>query len=397
MTEKHIQADVVIVGAGIAGLWLHNRLNQLGYHALLLEKGKIGQAQTLSAQGIIHGGSKYALNGILSNAAQAISAMPTRWQACLSGQGEIDLSQVKINTNHQLLWSTNSLSSKMVSFFASKALQSRMQAVPKSARQGLFADPSFQGSLYELDEPVLDVHSVLTQLTQTYPERILQLPDGEMYCDFEKVRLQSIHYGDVQISAQQFVFTAGEGMADILSALGLKKPKMQLRPLQMLLCKAKNPETPLPKIYAHSLGSGSKPIATISSHSDKDGNIVWYLGGNIAEEGVGKPTNVLIKEAQALLSQILPWYSPPELIWATHNVNRAEPKQSGFARPDSAFVSSHENVHIGWPTKLALAPDLSDKVIAALETQNLQKNAPQNTDALPRAEIAEPLWDRAFQ
>lgn len=397
MTEKHIQADVVIIGAGIAGLWLHNRLNQLGYHALLLEKGKIGQAQTLSAQGIIHGGSKYALNGILSNAAQAISAMPARWQACLSGQGEIDLNQVKINTNHQLLWSTKSLSSKMVSFFASKALQSRMQAVPKSERQGLFADPSFQGSLYELDEPVLDVHSTLTQLSKTYADRILQIPNGEMHCSFAKDELQSIHYCDVKISAQQFVFTAGEGMGDILSALGLKKPKMQLRPLQMLLCKAKNPETALPKIYAHSLGSGSKPIATISSHSDKDGNIVWYLGGNIAEEGVGKSTDVLIKEAQVLLSQILPWYSPPELVWATHNVNRAEPKQSGFTRPDSAFVSSHGNVHIGWPTKLALAPDLSDKVITALESQHVQKTSRQNTDLLPRAEIAEPLWDRAFQ
>ena len=61
-----LSTDVVIIGAGIAGLWLHHRLNKMGFHALLLENKSIGNAQTLSSQGIIHGGSKYALNGILS-------------------------------------------------------------------------------------------------------------------------------------------------------------------------------------------------------------------------------------------------------------------------------------------------------------------------------------------
>ncbi|MDT8311042.1 MAG: FAD-dependent oxidoreductase [Methylophaga sp.] len=398
MTVKTLQADVVIVGAGIAGLWLHHRLNQLGYHALLLEKDQIGHAQTLAAQGIIHGGSKYALNGILSNAAQAISAMPARWKACLDGHGEIDLSNVRVFTEHQLLWSTKSLSSKMLSFFASKALQSRMQPVPKSQRTGLFADPGFKGALYQLDEPVLDVHSLLQNLTTSFKDRILKTPNSPVTCQFENGQLKSLRYGDeLQISAQQFVFTAGEGMAELLPQLALKKPQMQKRPLQMLLCKAEDPRTPLPNIYAHSLGSGSKPIATISSHPDKTGNIVWYLGGNIAEDGVGKDPDVLINEAKALLKQILPWFTLPELDWVTYNVNRAEPKQSGFSRPDSAFVKSHGNIHIAWPTKLALAPDLSDKVINALQTQNLQKTAPVNDDVLPTAEIAEPLWDRAFR
>ena len=398
MTVKKLQADVVIIGAGIAGLWLHNRLNQMGYHTLLLEKDQIGHAQTLASQGIIHGGSKYALNGILSNAAQAISAMPARWKACLDGHGEINLSNVRVFTEHQLLWSTQSLSSKMLSFFASKALQSRMQPVPKSERTGLFTDPGFKGALYQLDEPVLDVPSLLQNLSAEFKDRILKTPDLPLTCQLENGQLKALQYGnELQISAQQFVFTAGEGMAELLPKLALNKPQMQKRPLQMLLCKAKDPAKPLPQIYAHSLGSGSKPIATISSHPDKTGNIVWYLGGNIAEDGVGKDPDVLITEAKALLKQILPWFTLPELDWVTYNVNRAEPKQSGFSRPDSAFVESHGNIHIAWPTKLALAPDLSDKVIDALQALNLQKTTPQNQPELPLADIAEPLWDRAFR
>lgn len=397
MSRKIITSDVVIIGAGIAGLWLHNRLNQLGYHCLLLENQQVGHAQTLSSQGIIHGGSKYALNGILSNAAQTISGMPARWKACLQGRGEIDLSSVDVFTEHQLLWSTQSLSSKMVSFFASKALQSRMQSIPKSERSGLFANNDFKGALYQLDEPVLNVSSLLKALIKPYATNILKTPAAIPEWIKQDDNITAIRFGDeLEIQAQQFVLTSGEGAAELLQSLQLTKPSMQKRPLQMLLCKAKDPARPLPQIYAHSLGSGSKPIATISSHPDKSGNIVWYLGGNIAEEGVGKEPTILIKEAQALLKQILPWFSPPELEWATHNVNRAEPKQSGFSRPDSAYVSSHNNLHIAWPTKLALAPDLADKVIDVLTLEKLQKMSHPKQHTLPLAQLAEPLWDRAF-
>ncbi|MDF1622160.1 MAG: FAD-dependent oxidoreductase, partial [Pseudohongiella nitratireducens] len=63
MTE--FDSQITIVGGGIAGLWLLNRLCLAGYDAILLDKGGLGSGQTLASQGIIHGGLKYALNGIL--------------------------------------------------------------------------------------------------------------------------------------------------------------------------------------------------------------------------------------------------------------------------------------------------------------------------------------------
>ncbi|HAQ50179.1 MAG TPA: FAD-dependent oxidoreductase, partial [Gammaproteobacteria bacterium] len=95
---------------GIAGLWLHHRLRQQGVNSVLLERQAIGQGQTFSAQGIIHGGTKYALNGILSSASQAIGDMPDRWTRCLTGQGDVDLSAAKILSPHQYLWSSTRLS-----------------------------------------------------------------------------------------------------------------------------------------------------------------------------------------------------------------------------------------------------------------------------------------------
>ena len=391
-------ADVVIIGAGIAGLWLHNRLNDMGFHALLLENKTIGNAQTLSSQGIIHGGAKYALNGIFSKATQAIGAMPDRWKACLNGSGDVDLTQATVFAEHQLMWSKDQLSSKMVSFFASKALSSRMQSVAKTDRPDLFQHPDFKGSLYQLEEPVLDIPSVLQCLTKPWQDRILHIPlDAEITWQQDASGVEAIQIGDMQIQAQQFVLTAGEGMQDLLESLAIKKPKMQRRPLQMVLCKAKNPQHALPAIYAHSLGSGSKPIATITSHFDQDDNTVWYIGGNIAENGVDKSLAEISQEAEDLLHDILPWFDFPELEWVAHAINRAEPKQSGLARPDTAFVESKNNVHIAWPTKLALAPDLADRVIEKLQQQNLQADTHSSTAILPPAKISQPLWDSAFR
>ncbi|OUR70780.1 FAD-dependent oxidoreductase [Methylophaga sp. 41_12_T18] len=398
MITKRYTTDVVIIGAGIAGLWLHNRLNKMGIHALLLENKAIGNAQTLSSQGIIHGGAKYALNGILSKATQAIGDMPARWQACLKGDGDIDLSQAKVFAQHQLMWSKQQLSSKIVSFFASKALSSRMQTVDNTARPPLFQHAGFKGALYQLDEPVLDIASVIQCLVEPWQDRIIQFAsDTDIQWQQDNGAVQSLQIGDdIQIDAQQFVLTAGEGNEALLKSLNIKKPAMQRRPLQMVMCKAKDKAQALPAIYAHSLGSGSKPIATITSHFDKDGNVVWYIGGNIAEQGVGKNFEKITSEATNLLKDIMPWFELPELSWATHSINRAEPKQSALTRPDTAFVETKNNVHIAWPTKLALAPDLADKVIEKLQTHITPGSHEPITD-LPTINISEPLWDRAFK
>jgi glycerol-3-phosphate dehydrogenase len=52
--------DLIIFGAGIAGLWTLNHFRGLGYNAILLETDSIGCGQTIAAQGIIHSGLKYA-------------------------------------------------------------------------------------------------------------------------------------------------------------------------------------------------------------------------------------------------------------------------------------------------------------------------------------------------
>ena len=58
--SESLSTDVLIVGGGVAGLWLNARLRRLGYSTLLVDKGVLGGGQSAKSQGIIHGGTKYA-------------------------------------------------------------------------------------------------------------------------------------------------------------------------------------------------------------------------------------------------------------------------------------------------------------------------------------------------
>ena len=74
-----MQVDTLIFGGGAAGLWLLDELTRQGSSAVLLEAAKLGQGQTIASQGIIHGGLKYTLQGLLTPSAAAIRDMFARF------------------------------------------------------------------------------------------------------------------------------------------------------------------------------------------------------------------------------------------------------------------------------------------------------------------------------
>src|SRR5882672_5507147 len=80
---ERMDLDILIFGGGAAGLWLLDCLARRGDRVLLLEAGRLGQGQTIAAQGIIHGGLKYTLQGLLTSAAREIREMPVTWRDCL--------------------------------------------------------------------------------------------------------------------------------------------------------------------------------------------------------------------------------------------------------------------------------------------------------------------------
>ena len=385
-----LNIDVAIVGGGIAGLWLLARLRQHGYGALLIENERLGAGQTVCAQGIVHGGAKYSLGGQLSDSATAIAGMPELWRRCLNGAGDIDLRAARLLADHQYLWATRAPTSQLAAFFASKLMRGRMEKVagadvgdyPSALRH-----PRFQGTVYRLEEPIVDVASVLAAFAERYQDSIV-LHQGPVTPKADGT-LNLRHAGQPTwvIRPTCTVFTAGAGNAALPWAM------QQLRPLHMVM--ARGPALP-GLLYAHCLGASDVPRLTVTSHTDASGRLVWYLGGGLAEDGVQRDRREQIHAARRELEALLPWVDWSRAEFATFTVQRAEAHQPRGTRPAEPGIYRNERVLAAWPTKLALAPLLAERVEAMLRTLGAR---PRRVDLRvladwPRPEIAVPPWDR---
>lgn len=380
--------DILIIGGGIAGLWLNARLRRLGYSTLLVERDRLGGGQSVKSQGIIHGGAKYALHGALTGASEAIADMPRRWREALAGTGELDLRGVRILSESHYLWSPGTLAGNLTSFFASKAVRGRVDQVKGSDLPPALQHPKFKGKVYRLAELVLDVPSLIARLAELAGDSLLAASRIEPL--LENAELQGLLIDGMPVRAQRIILSAGAGTAELLASLGVSQPAQQLRPLHMVL--AKGPA--LKPLYAHCLGGGPKPRITVTTHPAADGQWVWYLGGDIAEaEGVARDSATQIKAAQKEVAELLPWIDQSATRWATLRVDRAEPAQSGLVRPDNAFLADQGRLLVGWPTKLALAPDLSERICAALQRDGIQPGQHSPLPALKNPPLAQPAWD----
>ncbi len=393
--------DIAILGGGVAGLWLLDDLRRRGYSALLLEARALGGGQTIASQGMIHGGIKYSLAGALSGASEAIAGMPDYWRRCLTGAGAPDLRRARVLSEQFYLWSSGAAGSRITAFLASKAVRGRIDRVPAAERPPLFREAGFTGSLYRLVDLVLDVPSLIAALAEPWREAIFGLAGttrawersgaGELMLELATAT------GRFRLAPAAFVCAAGAGNAALLAELGAGAPAMQRRPLHQVFVRHNYPHP----LHGHCLGRETRPRLTVSSHPAGRGAQVWYLGGALAEDGVGLAADALIARARSELAELLPWVRlGADARWGTLAIDRAEPRQHGLLRPDQAFADWADcpgNALIAWPTKLSLCPDLARQVAARLDARGI---APQGHAVpalpLPPPPLAATPWQEAF-
>ena len=388
--DNALDVDVLIVGGGIAGLWTLAKLKRAGYNAVLLESDALGAGQTRYAQGIIHGGTKYALTGKLTASSEAVADMPAHWRACHCGEGELDISDAKKLSDAHYLWSTSALTSRISGFFASKVMRSRTASLDDTARPSLFSHADFRGQIYALDEPVFDTLSVMLALAEPLMDSILEIDAGSTRADKNTLRVTDKQGTPYEFHYQQLVLMAGSGNRDCLAQLGYTEPQMQLRPLKMLMLRGGLQD----RVFAHCLGASVNPRVTITSHTDDNNNIVWYIGGQLAEDGFGRSDAEQVRQARTELAELIPWLSLANSEWGILDIDRAEVRQPGSSRPATFYASQQDKVITAWPTKMALAPVLAEHVLALIDASGTRQQGGQ-LPAWPRASIASFPWCEA--
>jgi len=396
-----VETDIAILGGGVAGLWLLNRLRQEGYSAILLESGTLGGEQTHKSQGILHGGMKYALQGSLTASSKGVAEAPALWRDCLNGTGCIDLSGVPVLSPTQYLWTTGTMLSKMGGFLASKILQTRAARLERDAFPSLFQHPRFKGDIYAFDEQVIDVHALLRELVKWQQDAIFHIsplkpsdlnyePSGTL----ESITLHADPMPSVTLRARRFIFAAGSGNDLLLEKSGNRAIQMQLRPLHMVMARHSFPCS----LYAHCLGNGATPRITITTHLTHSDRQVWYLGGQIAEEGITRSAPDQTAKARAELTALFPWLDFSDVEFASFLVDRAEARQPSLNRPDSFSLQESANYLVAWPTKLVLAPLLAEHILNKLGATAIKTGSAdlRALRAWPVPAFARPMWEQLF-
>ncbi len=386
--------DVVIFGGGGAGLWLLDELLRRGLRTVVLESDRLGSGQTVASQGIIHGGLKYSLRGLLTPAAAATRDMPLQWHRSLAGRQPPLLTHTRLRAEYCYLWQSGSITSGFGMLGARAGLRVRPVKIKRALRPAILA--GCPGVVARLNEPVVEPASLLDDLAGKHPRRLLKI-DAEEGLDFdlagpgvvESIRLTDPGSGQVlTLRPRHVVLTAGAGNAALRSGLGLSGGAMQRRPLNMVLLRGD-----LPALAGHCIeGMGTR--VTITTTSDSAGRTVWQVGGRLAEAGRAWPQEKLLAHARCELMEVLPALDLNGVQWATYIVDRAEAATSG-RRPDDVGIVAEGNVITAWPTKLALVPRLAAVVSARLPVPQRQLAACLDADdGWPRPEVALPPWER---
>ena len=375
------RTDVAVIGGGIAGLWCARRLADAGYGVVLFERGHTGGVQTLGSQGIIHGGLKYSLSGTLSRATAAISAMPERWRACLSGCGEIDLTTATIRTQRYAMFAGSGFSNRLTGLVASQALRGRVLNLERAHWPDAFH--GFTGQLWQLDDLVVDVASVCQALANH--------PGVRLYSGVASLRESAdgwrVASNGFELSADVIVAAAGLGNEQLIDQAGIDDVPTQRRGLCQLIVRSE--DEPLPELNGHCITGvrGSEPRLSITSHDD-GATRLWTVGGRLATRGAALSDREFLTEARSELEHCLPWLDLSRASLSTWRVDRAEPAQHRGLRPDDACVIARRNLLLCWPSKLTLAPSLGDQVLDAA-----RRIAPPSGDQ-PTLDLDAPAFGR---
>jgi glycerol-3-phosphate dehydrogenase len=358
-----MQLDLLIFGGGAAGLWCLDRFRRAGYLAILLESTALGCGQTIQAQGIIHGGGKYALRGVRDfTAVQSTKAMPERWRRSLAGEIEPDLRAALVLSDRCHLWlPSGSMAARALSWgFMPLLAKGGLLSTPPQQLSNSMWPEALRGSalaVYALAEPVVATGSLLDALARPHRKWIFSYDVSDLQFAGGQVEI-----ADALFQPRSIVLAAGEGNAELVRKAGIRGDLMQRRPLKMLLLRG----TTLPVLFGHCILRGKTQL-TITTPTQG----IWQVGGEIAEQ-LAHQENLETGRQAAMkeLRRCLPGLDFSGVEIAIYPATRAEARTLEQKRPSGVHVSRvAPGIVVGWPTKLSMAPILAEEVFALVHAE----------------------------
>ncbi len=352
--------DVLIIGGGVAGLWLLDDLRRAGYAALLIEKTALGSGQTIASQGILHSGLKHALAGRLGTYTDALAEMPDVWRECLANKREPRLNGVRLRATSCLCWRTGGIASAVSQFGARLGLRTKVVTLKRDERPSPLAH--CPGDVLRLDEQVLDPSSLLETLAaRNFPsirsgtvKSFSRAPSGHV-----RETVVADEGRIATLKARHVVLAAGAGNEELRRACGLPDGAMRRLPLPILVV-----EGDLPTLNGFCM-NGTKAQAIVTTQRMHEHRAVWQVA---CERAAEVPLEEFKAFALRELQDALPGFKWPTVSTRMYVEDRAEPAE-GSGRSNDTHASLEGNVITAWPTKLVLAPRLVKQIRTLLSVR----------------------------
>lgn len=384
-----IRADVLIIGAGIQGLWIANKLKKLGFSVLLITDKDIGNGQTLNSQVYKHKGHFY--NNV--KIAQHLQEVEPDWDKFIR---ENNLQPAQQNS---FLAFESQHTQKWLKIWDQAKLEYtpiQQHEIPQFFQQGSLR----KGNFYNTGETCLNGKELIEKLVQPVKEHIFQGKiTGFRLHDKSVNEIEAVINGRLYyIVAKRIVLTAGRGNQTLLNQITKDnhvlfeqtKNTQQLRRCQVLVIKGKKlPPTTI-------LCPGYKLFIGCRQVNEESVWLVTY--------GVDDPIKLDSESAIPIdlhrlhnciqqLKNVIPQIFELDLDWGLYPAVKAESQALGAGhRPNEDFVGNCglENVLTVYPTKLSLAPRAGRKVINQIKKSLGQDRVLFNPHEfnLPRKEVA---------
>ena len=399
------RVGVVVVGGGVCGLWTLWALLEAGHDAWLVESDGLGSGQTLASQGILHAGVKYRLPGNTADSSRSVADVQPVWEAALRGEGGPDLSSVRSGVGTGIgfgvgsgaavtyLWSLPSMGARAAAEVAARVMRSGTRKLDSGERPDAFAGAPRGVSVFEAGERVVEPRSLVEALRAACGGRaragrcVGVRRDG----DGVVVLLEGGSEGGYEVGASSVVLAAGVGNEGLIASAGGDAGALcQRRPLHQVVGRG----APF-ALNGHCLQASDKPVLTVTT-GVMDGERTWYLGGDLAETGVGRGEAEQCGRAVAAVERCLGWADVSGMRWSSFEIDRAEGKTANGKRPDGPVVRDVvEGVVAVWPTKLVLAPVAAARVVEAVGgVRGLAHGGGDGggLERLPEATVGEVVW-----
>jgi len=384
MSAAQISADALVIGGGVAGLFILDSLVQAGCGALLVDTNPLGTGQTTSSQGILHAGVKYALAGTAGDDAVEASEAAALWSEMLCGGAGNDLRSVRVLADHCWLWRSASWAGVAGMLGARLALRTAPVAVAESERPPWLR--GVKGDILRLGETVIDPRSLLQVLAARHAARIVR---GHVQSIERLSNVVSVAIGGTQeyrVGTSHVILAAGAGNEQLSALAGSPEP-MQRRPLRQLMIRGK-----LPMVFGHCI-DGARTRVTITSDRMPDESVVWHVGGQIAEDGVRMEASDFIRHGLAEVASALPGVELGGCEVGEYLVDRAEPRTKDGRRPPRAFAQWQGPICTVWPIKLVLAPLLARAVCTHVRERSAHSMGSAWSGSEQSANLADRPWE----